>query len=457
MRRNAIKRPDGTLRIGAGAGFAGDRIDPAVELIEHGELDVLAFETLAERTIALAQLRRRSKSGAGFDERLTQRIGAVLASALNQRVLLITNGGAADPRGGGLAVRQVARDLGCASCRIAVVTGDDVLDRLDLDASAALDTGEPLAAYRGRIVSANAYLGAAPLVAALDSDPNIVVAGRTTDIALFLAPMIHAFGWSSDDWRTLAGGSVVGHLLECAGQLTGGYFADGDRKRVPRLARLGFPYADVNRDGTARFAKVAGSGGRLDRSTCLEQLLYEVTDPSAYLTPDVTIDFRAVEIVEPATDSVVISGANGHPPPATLKASIGIDGGFSGVGAISYAGLGCLGRARLAGEILRERWAEIYRRDPDQLHMSLIGMNSATPWKGLGTSEDAEPPEVRLRVAVQSMRHGEAQDLAREVEGLYTNGPAAGGGVETSVRETVAIISTLIPRQLVEPRIEVLE
>lgn len=455
--KGGIRRADGTLRIGAGAGFAGDRVDPAVELIEKGDLDVLVFETLAERTIALAQRRQRSNSGPGYDELLPRRMRAVLGQAMRQRALVVTNGGAADPRGAGLAVREVAEALGLGRCRVAVVTGDDVRDRLDLEACTDMDSGRPLAFYRDRIVSANAYLGASSLVAALDAEPDVVVAGRTTDIALFLAPMIHAFGWSAADLQTLASGSVVGHLLECAGQLTGGYFADGDRKKVPGLARLGFPFADVARDGTARFAKVEGSGGRLDRATCLEQLLYEVEDPSSYLTPDVVVDFRSVAIAETGKDRLHVSGAAGRPAPDTLKVSVGLDGGFVAAGAISYAGPSCLRRARLAAEVIGERWAEIHRRDPAKLRFGLIGLNSCTPWQGLDSDEPAEPPEIRLRVALQSMDRNEAAALAQEVEALYTNGPFGGGGVETSVRETVSIVSTLIPRDMVEPRVEVLE
>jgi hypothetical protein len=447
----------GPLRLGAGAGFAGDRLDPAVELVTHGELDVLAFEVLAERTIALAQRRRRAGSGPGFDDRLTERIAAVLPAALRGRTRIITNGGAADPRGGGLAVREVARELGHPGCRVAVVTGDDVTSRLDLDAATVLETGEPLARYRERLVSANAYLGIAPLLEALAAEPDVVVAGRTTDIALFLAPLVHAFGWAADDWDTLARGAVVGHLLECAGQLTGGYFADGARKRVPNLARLGFPFADVWPDGVAVVSKLPQAGGRVDRATCLEQLLYEVDDPARYLTPDVIVDMRAVRLEEAGPDAVRVSGAAGLPAPPTLKVSVGIDGGFVGAGAISYAGPGCLLRAQLAAEIVRERWALVYGRDAAALQLDLIGLTSCTPWRGVDAPDVPEPPEVRLRAAVRSVDRRVAVDLAREVEALYTNGPAGGGGVEASVRDTIAVISTLVPREVVEPRVEVLE
>lgn len=446
-----------TVRIGAGAGFAGDRLDPAVDLAERGQLDALVFEILAERTIALAQRRRRSGTGPGYDERLAERVGAVLPAALAQGTVVITNGGAADPHGGGVAIRDAARAAGLARCRVAVAGGDDVLGQIDLAASTVLETGEPLANYRDRLVSANAYLGIAPLLAALQSQPDVIVAGRTTDAALFLAPLVYAFGWAADDWGTLARGSVVGHLLECAGQLTGGYFADGGRKQVSGLARLGFPFADVAADGTALLGKLPGTGGRLDRATCLEQLLYEVEDPARYLTPDVIVDFRQVRLEETTPDCVRVSGAQGQPAPDTLKVSVGIDGGFLGVGAISYAGRGCVVRAQLAAAIVRERWADLYGRDAAALQTNLIGLTSCTPWQGIESSHAAEPPEVRLRIAVQAFERGVAVDLMREVEALYTNGPAGGGGVETTLRDTVAVISTLIPKSHVTPRVEVLE
>lgn len=451
------RRADGALRIGAGAGFAGDRIDPAADLVERGGLDALVFEVLAERTIALAQRRRRAQSGPGFDDRLAERMAAVLPAAARGGTRIITNGGAADPRGAGLETRAVARELGLARCRVAVVTGDDVLDRLDLDSAVVLETGEPLLAYRERLVSANAYLGAGPLLDALGAAPDVVVAGRTSDAALFLAPMLLAFGWAADDWHALARGSVVGHLLECAGQLTGGYFADGARKQVPGLARLGFPFADVWPDGTAVVSKLAGSGGRVDRATCLEQLLYEVEDPARYLTPDVTVDFTGVRLEQAAPDAVRVTGARGAPAPETLKVSVGVDGGFVGVAGISYAGPGCVARARLAAEIIRERWREVYGRDAGALQLDLIGLTSCAPWLGVEPPDGPEPPEVRLRAAVQSFERRVALELAREVEALYTNGPAGGGGVEGGVRDTVAVVSTLVPRALVAPRVEVLE
>jgi hypothetical protein len=444
------------LRIGAGAGFAGDRLEPAVALVEQANLDTLVFELLAERTIALAQRRKRTGSGPGYDERLLWRLRAVLPQAVAGGTTIITNGGAADPHAAGLAVQALAQELGLPRCRVAVVTGDEITARLEPARCTVLETGEPLSVYGQHIVSANAYLGIAPLVEALAQEVDVLITGRTADAALFLAPLVHHFGWAMADWQRLAAGTVVGHLLECAGQLTGGYFADGVRKIVPGLARLGFPYAEVAADGAAIMTKLPTTGGRVDRMSCLEQLLYEVDDPAHYLTPDATVDFRQVQLTEVGPDRVQVQGAIGHPAPATLKVSVGIDDGFLGSGAISYAGPGCLIRAQMAAAIIAERWRELYGRDENALHMTLIGQTSATPWQGVQVDPATEPPEVRLRVAVQSMARETAVDLAHEVEALYTNGPAGGGGVETTVKPTVGILSVLVPREVVEPRVEVI-
>ncbi len=449
------------IHIGVGAGFAGDRYEPALDLITQAPLDALVFELLAERTIALAQRRKRTQSGPGYDERLLARLRPILLHALAKGTVIITNGGAADPRAAGVAVQKLACELGFPTCRIAVVTGDEISDRLDPAQYTVLETGESLRAYQERLISVNAYLGIEGLLVALAQGADVIITGRTADAALFLAPLVHGFGWLLRDWDRLAAGTVVGHLLECAGQLTGGYFADGLRKTVPNLAGLGFPYATVNADGTALFAKLPNSGGRLNRRTCLEQLLYEVDDPQAYLTPDVVVDFGQVQLTAVGPDQIRVQGAVGRPAPPTLKASVGIDDGFLASGAISYAGPGCVRRAQLAAAIVQERWATLYGRDATQLQVSFIGQTSCMPWQGLtmpATNEPAatEPPEVRLRIAGQSLEQQPALDLAHEIEALYTNGPAGGGGIETTVRPTVGILSILVARELVTPQVELL-
>ncbi|WP_163021476.1 acyclic terpene utilization AtuA family protein, partial [Pseudomonas viridiflava] len=301
-----------TLRIGSGAGYSGDRIEPAVELAEHGELDYLIFECLAERTIALAQQARLSDPDAGYDPLLSERMRRVLPfvgrTAGSRRLRVITNMGAANPLAAAREVRRIAAELGLSGLKVAALTGDDVLAALQTDAFRLLDNGMTLASLGDRLISANAYLGAEGIVQALEADADVVITGRVADPSLFLAPQMFEFGWSADDWTLLGRGTLVGHLLECAGQISGGYFADPGFKDVPDLARLGFPLAEVNAAGQATITKVEGSGGRIDTATCTEQLIYEVHDPAAYLTPDVRADFSGVSFHKDAEIRVRVAG-----------------------------------------------------------------------------------------------------------------------------------------------------
>lgn len=270
-----------TLRIGAGAGYSGDRLEPAVELARDGQLDYLVFECLAERTIALAQQARLADPQAGFDPLLTERMRAVLPYVRGgaRRLRIITNMGAANPRGAARQVSAIAAELGLQGLKVAAVDGDDVLDVLRQHPDWALDNGLTVAGLGGRLVSANAYLGVEGIVQALALDADVVITGRVADPSLFLAPQVHHFGWPDDDWCRRGRGTLTGHLLECAGQVSGGYFADPGLKDVADLARLGFPFADIDIEGLATLGKVDGSGGRIDVATCTEQLLYEVPDP----------------------------------------------------------------------------------------------------------------------------------------------------------------------------------
>ena len=309
-----------SLRLGGGAGFAGDRLDAPVDLALRGKLDYLILECLAERTIALAQLRRRRDPATGYDTRLRERVESLLPVLARHRVKLVSNFGAANPLAAADAIVDIARRLQIP-VKVAAVTGDDVLDALD-PSMPTMETGAPLSSV-GAIVSANAYLGAEALLPALATGANIVVTGRVADPSLIVAPLMHEYGWSADDWDRLARGTVVGHLLECAGQLCGGYFADPGRKDIPHMASLGFPFADVDAQGNATLGKVDGTGGRITRATATEQLLYEVTDPHGYLTPDVVADFSAVTLTQTAQDRIEVRGARGRARPPQLKVSVG--------------------------------------------------------------------------------------------------------------------------------------
>ncbi|QTO19969.1 MULTISPECIES: acyclic terpene utilization AtuA family protein [Burkholderia] len=448
------KQPERRVRIGAGAGYSGDRIEPAVELAEHGQLDYLVFECLAERTIAIAQQARRQDPALGYDPLLDARMHAVLPVAAAKHVRIVSNMGAANPRAAARRTARIARSLGIAGLKVAAVEGDDVRDVVLRGAFRFEESGDEVAAYRDRIVSANAYLGAAPIVDALAAGADVVLTGRVADPSLFAAPLIHAFGWRMDDWDTLGQATVVGHLLECAGQVTGGYFADPGYKDVPNLARLGFPIGEVAADGSVTITKVPHAGGRVSAATCKEQLLYEIHDPARYLQPDVVADFTRVAVAEEAIDRVRVTGGRGAARPDTLKVSVAYVDGYIGEGQISYGGPGARERARLALDIVRERLA-LTGVAATELRFDLIGVDAlygdATP------AAHGEPAEVRVRVAGRAASAAEAARIGNEVETLYTNGPAGGGGAFKSTREVVAVQSVLLPRAAVTPSFSFVE
>lgn len=433
-----------TLRIGAGAGYSGDRIDPAIELAEKGRIQYLVFECLAERTIALAQRAKRLNPSAGYDPLLEERMEAVLPLCVKNGIRVVSNMGAANPIAAAAKTREIAQRLGLHDLRIAAVTGDDVLAAIRYGHFRSLDNEQDITTLGERIVSANAYLGAEAIAEALTADAAIVLTGRVADPSLFLGPMIYEFGWPAGDWDRLGRGTVIGHLLECAGQVTGGYFADPGCKEVPNLARLGFPIAEVTEDGSAIVTKVEGSGGMVTRATCAEQLLYEIENPAAYLTPDVVADFSQVVLTETGKDRVHVSGGHGTVRPDALKVSVGYLDGYVGEAQISYAGPGAVARARLASNILKERLKD---SSLSEFRLDLIGLN-AIHGNRLSASS-CEPCEVRLRAAGRGATLRVAEMIPREVEALYTNGPAGGGGVAGSTRETIAMASTMIPRDAV--------
>jgi Acyclic terpene utilisation family protein AtuA len=439
-----------TIRIGSGAGYSGDRIEPALELAEKGDIQYLVFECLGERTVALAQQARMKNPDSGFDPLLEERMRAVLPVCAARGIRIVTNMGAANPVGAARKTAEIARSLGLSRLKIAAVLGDDVLD-------ACKDGDLPIMEFEGtikqlgnRLLSANAYLGAEPIAQALSGGADIVITGRASDPALFLAPMIHAFGWAMDDWDLLGQGTVAGHLLECAGQITGGYFADPGYKDIPDLARLGFPIGEVGADGSLVITKVAGSGGAVTAQTCKEQLLYEVHDPARYIQPDVVADFSHVKVEEIAADRVRVSGGRGSKRTGTLKVSVGYVDGFIGEGQISYAGPGALARGRLALEIVRER-LKLTHVAASEWRFELVGVDAL---HGSEVSARAnEPYEVRVRVAGRTESLREAVRIGNEVETLFTNGPAAGGGAFKSARDVVAVGSVLLPRELVRPAV----
>ena len=384
-----------------------------------------------------------------------RRLREVLPACVRNGVTVVTNMGAANPPAAGAAVVGVARELGPA-LRVAVVSGDDVLawvranDPLLIEGAATRLRASGL----GELVSANAYLGADALLPALASGANVVITGRVSDPALFLAPLMHRFGWRADDWPLLGQGTLVGHLLECAAQVSGGYIAEPGRFDVPDLDDVGFPLAEVDADGRAVITKLAGTGGRIDRLTCTAQLLYEIGDPARYVQPDVVADFSRVRFTpEAGADRVRAEGAGGQARPDTLKATLGYRDGWIGEGQISYAGPGARARGELALRVLLRR---LDRRGLGgrERRAELIGINAM---HGSNLGADRSPYEVRARLAVRCDSHDEAQRIGQEVEALYLNGPAGGGGVTQGAREVIAAASVLLPRDAVRTDVQVLE
>lgn len=443
------------LRIGCGAGFSGDRWDAAVSVVDTlvaaGGPAVLMFETLAERTLALAQLQRRSQPEAGWEPSLERFVSPVLARCVAAGIPIVGNFGAANPAGAAQRLQALAASLGLGRLRVAVVEGDDLLTAL---APAALRELLPPALRERELVSANAYLGARQIADALRSGAQIVVTGRVADPALALGPLLAHFGWALDDWDLLAAGTMAGHLLECGAQVTGGYFADPGVKDVPDLADAGFPIVEMHADGRFFIGKARDTGGCVDRRTVTEQLLYEVHDPAAYLTPDVVADITGVRLAEAGPDRIAVSGVRGHPAPARLKATVCYEGGWLAEGEISYAGPNAEARARLAGDVVKQRLRKLglgqlpLRRD-------LIGVASVFPDDAGAWWDDAAgpgaTPDVRLRVAAAATARGDAEAVAREVLALYTCGPAGGGGVRTHVTPRLASDSCYVPREWLQP------
>ena len=444
-----------SIRIGSGAGYAGDRLEPSLELIEKGNLDYISYECLAERTIAIGQQAKLKDSTKGYNGLLEHRMEKALPLCYEHKVKLITNMGSANPQAAAAKCVEIAEKHGLKGMKIACVTGDDLLPVIDKYMDTEVwETGRPLRELPGEIVSANAYQGVEGILKALEQGADVVITGRVSDPAIFMAPIIHEFGWSMDDWDKLGKGTMIGHLLECGGQVTGGYYAEPGKKDVPGVGHLGFPIVEVSEDGSFVITKVEGSGGMVTPDTCAEQICYEIHDPTKYITPDVVANFKEVKFTQIAKDVVRAEGATGAPKTETFKCSIGYRDCFIGDGEISYGGPGCLERGKLALEILKERLELVAPGQFDEMKFDIIGCNSLY-WNP--DFKYNEPSEVRVRVVGRAKTKAIADLVPNEVEALYTNGPAGGCGAVKRTREIVSVASILVSRYDVKPEVEVFE
>lgn len=444
-----------TVRVGCGSANERDRPELAQQMIERGDLAYLGFDNLAERTLAFAQLRELQEPGTGHNPLLAERMRLILPRGLASGVRMAGNMGAANPARGAEVVHEVGVELGLPELSVAVVLGDDVLDLVrdgDLDLE-FWETGSGIASLPGTVVSANAYLGAEPILRGLEAGADVVVTGRCADLSPYVAMLVHEFGWALDDWEHLAAGAVVGHLLECGRYVTGGAFVDpAYGKTVDGLDDLAFPLCEVRENGTAVLTKPNGTGGEISVATAKEQLLHEIHDPSSYLSPDVTLDMTGITARQVGPDRVEVQGARGRQRPETYKVVVGVDEGWIAEGEISFPGPGCVEKARQSAGIVRSRLARA-GVEPEEIRVDLIGLDSI--FGSRSWTSEGDPPEVRLRIAGRAPEEEVAVQLARECEDLWF-GPISGGGVRTSTRRVVGMYSTLVPRELVPATVRVL-
>ncbi|MER1941805.1 acyclic terpene utilization AtuA family protein [Castellaniella sp. FW104-16D08] len=437
--------------IGSGAGFSGDRTDAAqavvASIIASGHPGAVIFETLGERTLALGQVAKRSNKDKGYEPLLADIVTPILADCLRAGIAIVGNFGAANPQAAARLIQQIARDQGFTDTRIAVITGDDLLDGLDLTGLEIWEGDTALHSDTGQIVSANVYIGARSIADALRAGAQIVVAGRVADPALVVGPAMAHYGWAWDDWDRLAQATLAGHLLECGAQVTGGYFADPGYKDVPSPATIGYPIAEIQADASFVITKAGNTGGLVDLRTVKEQILYEIHDPAAYLTPDVVLDITDVTLEPTSPNRVAVRGAHGQPRPDTLKMTVGFTGDWLGEGEISYAGPNAMARARLAAEILEAR---LHNKGLDvRRRFDLIGAVSVFDSEDGALRQQACPPfseDIRMRLAVSADTKHAVELALQEVSALYCTGPAGGGGIRTRTQNRIRTVSYLVPR-----------
>jgi hypothetical protein len=449
-----------TIRIASGQGFWGDMLDAPVRQVEDGQIDYLMLDYLAEVTMSIMQKQRARDPNAGYARDFVPLMREILPACVERNIRVTANAGGVNPRGCAGAVREVARELGLSGrLSIGVVTGDDIMERLDDLLSRGIelrnmDTGDPLSTVQDRIQSANVYLGAWPMVEALNRGAQIVITGRATDTGLTLAPIIHEFRWKEDNWNLLAAGTIAGHIIECGAQCSGGN-CQYDWRNIPDLANVGFPIVEARADGTFVVTKHEGTGGCVSVPSVKEQLVYEMGDPHEYITPDCVADFTTIQLEDAGSNRVRVSGIEGRPATEFLKVSSSYSAGFKAVGTLVYSWPDAYAKAEAADKILRARLERLGLRF-DQILTEFVGAN-ATHGR-LAGAPSPDLPEVQLRVGVRGEDRKAVERFTKEIAPLILTGPPgvtgfAGG--RPKVEEIVAYWPALIPKSEIAPRVEV--
>ena len=443
------------IRIANGQGVGGDWLEAPVRLIEQGPIDYLALDYLAEITMSIVQKQKQENPALGYARDFPLLIGRIAKRMLERGVKVIANAGGVNPIACAKEVRRLAPGL-----KVAVVLGDDIIDRIDAIVSAghsmkSMDTGEPLATIRSKIMSANAYIGAFPLVEALATGADVIIAGRCTDTALTLAPMIHRFGWSETDWDKLAAGTIAGHIIECGAQCTGGN-CQVDWQSIPDMANIGYPIVEAEADGSFTVTKHHGTGGRVNTDVVKEQLLYELGDPKQYITPDCIADFTSIRLEDTGPDRVRVSGIHGGSRTPFLKVSISYAYGWKATGTLVYSWPQALEKARAADAIVRQRLTDLGLKF-GALETEMFGFNAC---HGPAAPAQKDPAEVQLRIGVRDADRKAVDRFTRELIPLVLNGPPTATGFgdgRPPVREVVAYWPVLVPRELIQTKVEVVE
>jgi hypothetical protein len=443
------------IRIANGQGFWGDWLEAPVRLVEQGPIDYLTLDYLAEITMSILQKQKQQNPQSGYARDFPPLIGRIGKLVRDRNVKVIANAGGVNPVACAREVRRLAPQL-----KVAVVHGDDVFGRLDEFLASGhamnnLDTGEPLRTIRDCVLSANAYIGAFPVAEALAAGADVVIAGRCTDTALALAPMVSRFGWKQTDWDLLAAGTIAGHIIECGAQSTGGN-CQADWQSIPDLANVGYPIIEAEPDGSFVVTKHAGTGGRVSSDTVKEQLLYELGDPRQYITPDCVADFTTICLADTGRDRVRLTGIRGGPRTPFLKISISYAYGWKATGTLVYSWPQALEKARAADRIVRQRLHQL-GLDFEEVYTEFLGVNAC---HGAAAHAPADPAEVELRIGVRGRDQKSVDRFTRELIPLVLSGPPTATGFgegRPPVREVVAYWPALVPRDLIQTRVEVVE